>query len=600
MTIKEASSTCLNFLDSIIIISIPNTVAAAMYLICTLSTLVVLLLSLCIPTSLAEGCPFKSRGGDLEGNIDGVPCPRGKLRRRLSSLVNDQSTKERISDILLARVTSDASLSSAHHVGTHRSLQETSGCVTFSAYENLHVDIAALANAIADTRDRGHFLGGIVRLAAHDFMDFDVTAAGNQLGSDGCIDFLHPANAGLSDLWCDDSEACPLKALHDGPYAFMSRADFWVAAANAVIRTTSINNQVILPFHWGRNDRDPNAAGGSECAASSSRLPAESGCSEVEAVFLDRMGLSWRDAVALLGAHTLGRGDAAFSGHDGAWVDTDEETVIFDKRFYEEVMRRSWFPRTTTNPAGDEIQNWSWGGANRPDPVMMLNTDICLKFDIPEGAAPACCTDTTGNCRGNFDDVQCPTADQVRPEAVSAFDEFIGGDNLNNGNNDPFYGAFVTAWEQATENGHAGSLSPLVESCLPVEPTPNPTASPVEAPISSSPTNTRTTQPTPAPIPTSPSPTNTVTTAQPNADFFCNDAITGIIDKNGNTRDCAWVIAGDHCKGFGHLCPVSCDACLCRGGGMVCSTNIDCCSLKCRGDSTCEAPVWAPKCKDTM
>jgi len=46
-----------------------------------------------------------------------------------------------------------------------------------------------------------------------------------------------------------------------------------------------------------------------QCRGSGERLPIPSGCEESEAVFLERMGLEWRDVVALMGAHTLGRGD---------------------------------------------------------------------------------------------------------------------------------------------------------------------------------------------------------------------------------------------------------------------------------------------------
>ena len=52
------------------------------------------------------------------------------------------------------------------------------------------------------------------------------------------------------------------------------------------------------------------------------------GCDQVENVFIRRMGLGWRDAVALMGAHTIGRGDASFSGHHGSWVDTDEDALV--------------------------------------------------------------------------------------------------------------------------------------------------------------------------------------------------------------------------------------------------------------------------------
>jgi hypothetical protein len=139
-----------------------------------------------------------------------------------------------------------------------------------------------------------------VRLAAHDFMDYDRRAADrNRMGPDGCFDKGHPSNVGLDTIWCPD---CPLKRMYVERYSHLSRADFWIAAANAVIRQTSIGNALDLrgTFRWGREDA-------SSCSGSGDRLPTASGCDEVEGVFLDRMGLRWTDAVALLGAHTLGR-----------------------------------------------------------------------------------------------------------------------------------------------------------------------------------------------------------------------------------------------------------------------------------------------------
>lgn len=143
------------------------------------------------------------------------------------------------------------------------------------------------------------------RLTAHDFMDFSRSSS-IPYGSDGCFEAMHEANAGLpQSIWC---ESCLLRVLYESKYKFLSRADFWIASANAVIRQTSVNNTLDLKetFTWGRMDRD-------ECEGSAERLPVPSGCSEVEDVFLDRMGLEWRDAVALMGAHSLGRGDASVS-----------------------------------------------------------------------------------------------------------------------------------------------------------------------------------------------------------------------------------------------------------------------------------------------
>ena len=71
----------------------------------------------------------------------------------------------------------------------------------------------------------------------------------------------------------------------------------------------------------GRRDAD-------SCVGQGLRLPATSGCDAVEGVFVDRLGLTRTDAVALLGAHTIGRGDEDFSGHDGIWVDSEAQSVV--------------------------------------------------------------------------------------------------------------------------------------------------------------------------------------------------------------------------------------------------------------------------------
>ena len=305
-------------------------------------------------------------------------------------------------------------------------------------------DIIALANRFNDAGDRGHFFGGIVRLAAHDFMDYDQTDTNEPGGSDGCLDFNDQINAGLSDLWCDNADACPFKYLYDTYYSkFMSKADFWIASAVKVIEITSPpNDPLILPLRWGRVDND-------SCPSSSSRLPETKGCSEIQACFVDRMGLSWTDATALMGAHTLGRGSTKFSGHDGTWVDTDEESTKFDKRFYTELVNRSWRP--TDVPAGID---WVWGRQGSRD-VMMLNTDICLYFDIPDGNQQNCCTRNNRDCR---ELPRCPSATSLRPDSVAAVNSFRSGARDDNEN---FFHAFSKAWVVATENGHTNLTEDL-------------------------------------------------------------------------------------------------------------------------------------------
>ena len=181
-------------------------------------------------------------------------------------------------------------------------------CVSFSTYDAIDVDIANLKNNIADAKSRSHFLGGIVRLAAHDFMDYDRNTPSNPMGPDGCFDVTHASNKGLPTIWCS---TCPLTLLHKQKYSHISKADFWVAAANAVIRQTSVNNALNLrsTFKWGRKDA-------ASCSGSGTRLPTPTGCTSVESVFLTRMGLTWRDAAVLMGGHTLGRGESTVRGHN--------------------------------------------------------------------------------------------------------------------------------------------------------------------------------------------------------------------------------------------------------------------------------------------
>ena len=491
-----------------------------------------------------------------------------KRGRRLLSLRDDAETRASISNIIKKR-----------SLENNRSLQTSTNCVSRRTYEEIFEDIVNLSQAITDVGDRGHFFGGIVRLAAHDFMDYDKNSEGSTtskaLGSDGCLDFENQANAGLPDLWCDDIVRCPLKTLYDTNYAFMSKADFWVAAANAVVKETSISSAsrpdgLILPFRWGRIDEG-------NCEESSGRLPEAEGCSQVQATFIDRMGLTWRDAVALLGAHTLGRGDTNFSGHDGTWVDTDEESTIFDKRFYEEVVRRSWRPRQTASSG----VNWTWGNQNRG--VMMLNTDICLYFDIPEGNDQTCCTDTSGNCRGITD--ECQLARNVRPEAFSAFEEFLfaGGQNIGNNNNEPFYAAFSTAWKLATENGYSDDeLFDVPETCNIVpSPNPQPISPPNPQPIS---------PPNPQPIsPPNPQPISEPSPVPPSPTVSCEDKETfKVKKKDGKIKilRCDKILQ-KQCQKYGHHCPVTCDLCDCAPARKACKNNEECCSGICNKKGKC-------------
>mmetsp|Transcript_23458 Transcript_23458/g.34794 ORF Transcript_23458/g.34794 Transcript_23458/m.34794 type:complete len:530 (+) Transcript_23458:84-1673(+) len=509
-------------------------------------------------------CPFSKTSDNAPDDNQ-----HRNLRRRLASLSEGETRDD------IAVIIKNQQLKAENN----RSLQ--TACMTQETYDDIQANIAELARVIRNDGDRGHFFGGIVRLAAHDFMDFDRNqdTADDRLGSDGCLDFSNPANAGLPDLWCDNPTACPFKALYDTSYAtLMSRADFWVAAANAVVAETSVA-RIDMPFRYGRIDRD-------DCPASSSRLPEPGGCSEVQATFIDRMGVSWRDAVALLGAHTLGRGDADFSGHAGTWVQSDAESTIFDKGYFDETVGRGWFPRRNGGNVGTD---WTWGGNNRG--VMMLNIDICLRFDIPEGDNQNCCTNTNQNCRGVT--ARCDSSAEVRPDAFNAFEEFRNPRGNRQTSNDPFYRAYETAWKIATENGYPeGSLRELADTCGP-PPTSSPTASVSPSLITSSPSASVTISSSPSTEGTCSDVEGTFPVGKKNNRMLGgrggggknggggggnngggggnngggggnNGGGGGNNDGGGDRieRDCEWVIRKGKCSKFGEeFCPASCGLC---------------------------------------
>lgn len=156
-----------------------------------------------------------------------------------------------------------------------------------------------------------------------------------------------------------------------------------------------------------------------------------------------------------------------FSGHHGKWVPNESLAQIFDKRYYHELMMRSWSVRiieATDLPQLDYIT----GNPNSSNPKMMLNTDVCLVWDIDEDMN--CCT-RTDMFRTNGDshcaqdeDKQCPLYGAGNPswEAAEAVQEYLGAPGEMD-NNEAFYEAFKLAWLRATMNGMY-DLHPIKES----------------------------------------------------------------------------------------------------------------------------------------
>lgn len=137
-------------------------------------------------------------------------------------------------DHLMANTDTDREIRS----GTTR----PAGCIDTARYYDIYVEVATIAESITDPVEQSHFLGGIVRLVAHDFMDFDQNDD-DEMGSDGCLDWTNLNNAGLNTIWHEGSD---LFRLWRGKYSDISWADFWIIVANGVIHLTSTEPKLDL------------------------------------------------------------------------------------------------------------------------------------------------------------------------------------------------------------------------------------------------------------------------------------------------------------------------------------------------------------------
>jgi len=92
------------------------------------------------------------------------------------------------------------------------------------------------ATVSPNNNPRGHFAGCVLRLAGHDFMDYRKDSSGKVSGgSDGCVNFLDPDNAGLLDCIVNNK----LQTAYEPLCSVVSLADFVVIAAEAMMARTA-------------------------------------------------------------------------------------------------------------------------------------------------------------------------------------------------------------------------------------------------------------------------------------------------------------------------------------------------------------------------
>ena len=251
----------------------------------------------------------------------------------------------------------------------------TTHCMTTNDYREITAAVGDVVDGLAQNC-RGNscpvadFVGCVLRLAGHDFMDFNGTAGSG--GSDGCLDFSDPDNAGLFSCMNSSSfdEGVDEEALRNASlqpvYAefchMVSVADFIVIAAEAVMSKQSRTGHLEFEqqFEYGRTTKE-------RCEGNPAMPNPEGSCGEVHRVFLESMGLSWRESAALMGVHTLGRAHPANSGYDGWWSDA-RNSARFNNNYYTSLVAKGWKPEVGVrgNPHKNQwvrtdVGNWRNG-----------------------------------------------------------------------------------------------------------------------------------------------------------------------------------------------------------------------------------------------
>ena len=205
-------------------------------------------------------------------------------------------------------------------------------------------------------------------------------------GCDGCLNLDNENNNGLGSIFA------AINDLYDGNFSTtgMSRADFIALAGVVAVREASCNMQggmgrqpppnnnkgctePVLEIRYGREDcrTSPTTTLVIEFPNPHSNLD------HVMEVFRNGMGMTERQVVALMGAHSLGSCTPENSGFLGPW---DRSEFTLNNGFYTELVNSDWAQDRLVFP--DPHFQWNTADANitaRMPGRMMLNTDMVRK-----------------------------------------------------------------------------------------------------------------------------------------------------------------------------------------------------------------------------
>jgi len=390
-------------------------------------------------------------------------------------------------------------------------------CLTTSKYQEIvdHIGriVDELANHGCDKNNcaQADWTGCVLRMAGHDFMDFD----GKEGGSDACTDLDFGDNAGLLPCLVNGEFGHSLQEVYTPVCTQVSLADFIVIAGEAVmVKTRKIaqsSNSSRKPldftagptahrFKFGRKTRSASC----ESFEKSHLLPnPEDGCDGVKTTFVDNMKLGSSKhggpnalAAALMGVHTLGRARKENSGYEGWWSEAGKQKE-FTNDYFISMIAKGWMPENMGPKKNQWKRSDGQTGPGGSTNEMMLDSDMCLAYaesgrpvkasrdtccawldppmdrqmlglphgiGIPSALQSFSCTKgkTMSAGRGNCCDGDTRANDCGSPVRLSGFakDAVIKYATDENA----WLEDFKEAWSIATTNGHSG-LRPLQSFC---------------------------------------------------------------------------------------------------------------------------------------